>query len=108
VAPAADLERKVSYFAINLIPNFSGPILITKERINAVMRAMNIGLTALADDDSPILQRADEESREAVQAYGEEVFPAASAPPSRSRRIEKTLISLRSILEIARNPSHAL
>ncbi|HVA77526.1 MAG TPA: enoyl-CoA hydratase/isomerase family protein [Candidatus Binataceae bacterium] len=87
VVPAADLEREVNQLAIDLIAKPSVPIVITKEHVNAIARAMGTGTTAFADGEALIAALGDEESQAAARTYRERTFarsrPNGAAMPSR-------------------------
>ncbi|MGH7778731.1 MAG: enoyl-CoA hydratase/isomerase family protein [Candidatus Binataceae bacterium] len=71
VVSSGELNREVNQLAQDLIAKPSVPIVITKEHVNAVTRAMGTGVTAFADGDMLLASTADEESREAARAYAE-------------------------------------
>jgi len=61
-----------------LVAKPSVPVAITKEHINAVVRAMGAGMTAFADGDLLLGASAEEESRAAARAYQEKAFAKRS------------------------------
>ncbi|HVA77371.1 MAG TPA: enoyl-CoA hydratase/isomerase family protein [Candidatus Binataceae bacterium] len=73
VAPAR-LEAEVNQLAAELIAKPSVPVVVTKEHVNAVTRAMGAGLTPFADGDVLLAAAADEESRVSARAYMEAAF----------------------------------
>jgi enoyl-CoA hydratase/carnithine racemase len=74
VVPATQLESEVEQLARDLVAKPSVPVAITKEHVNAVVRAMGAGMTAFADGDLLLGASAEEESRAAARAYQEKAF----------------------------------
>jgi enoyl-CoA hydratase/carnithine racemase len=74
VVPAPRLEAEVAALAAELVAKPSVPVVVTKDHVNAVTRAMAAGLTPFADGDVLLAAAADEESRAAARAYAEGVF----------------------------------
>ncbi len=74
VVPAARLEDEVAALAAELVAKPSVPVVVTKDHVNAVTRAMAAGLTPFADGDVLLAAADDEESRAAGRAYAEAVF----------------------------------
>jgi enoyl-CoA hydratase/carnithine racemase len=73
VAPSR-LEAEVNQLAAELIAKPSVPVVVTKDHVNAVTRAMGAGLTPFADGDVLLAAIADEESRASARAYMEAAF----------------------------------
>lgn len=71
VVSSGEIDSEVNQLAQDLIAKPSVPLVITKEHVNAVTRAMGTGATAFADGDMLLASIADEESREAALAYAE-------------------------------------
>jgi enoyl-CoA hydratase/carnithine racemase len=69
VAPFAELDQEVERLAAEIIAMPSVPVVITKEHVNAVARAMSAGLTAFADGEALISAITDPESRQARDDY---------------------------------------
>jgi enoyl-CoA hydratase/carnithine racemase len=74
VVPAERLEAEVAALAAELVAKPSVPVVVTKDHVNAVTRAMSAGLTPFADGDVLLSAAADEESRAAGRAYADAVF----------------------------------
>jgi enoyl-CoA hydratase/carnithine racemase len=74
VVPAPRLEAEVAELAAELAAKPSVPVVVTKEHVNAVTRAMAAGLTPFADGDVLLAAVGEEESRAAARAYAEAVF----------------------------------
>jgi enoyl-CoA hydratase/carnithine racemase len=74
VVPAADLSDEVADLAAELAAKPSVPVIITKEHVNAVTRAMGAGLTPFADGDVLLGTVFDPESLEAATAYLKRTF----------------------------------
>lgn len=68
VAPA-QLEREVNQLASELVGKPSVPVMITKEHVNAVTRAMSAGITSFADGDALLSSIGEAESRAAARNY---------------------------------------
>jgi enoyl-CoA hydratase/carnithine racemase len=73
VAPAR-LEAEVNQLAAELVAKPSVPIVVTKDHVNAVTRAMGAGLTPFADGDVLLGAAADEESRACARSYVKATF----------------------------------
>jgi enoyl-CoA hydratase/carnithine racemase len=69
VVPAADLAGEVERLAGDVACKPAVPVIITKEHVNAVTRAMGAGLTAFADGDVLLGTAFDPVSMEAAAAY---------------------------------------
>jgi len=69
VVPLAKLESETEALARELLAKPSVPVAITKEHVNAVTRAMSVGITAFADGDLLLGAQASEESRAAARSY---------------------------------------
>jgi 1,4-dihydroxy-2-naphthoyl-CoA synthase len=69
VAPLDELDQCVEQLASEIIAMPSVPVVITKEHVNAVARAMSAGLTAFADGEALISALIDPESVEARKEY---------------------------------------
>ncbi|MGH9754896.1 MAG: enoyl-CoA hydratase/isomerase family protein [Blastocatellia bacterium] len=69
VAPLDELDQCVERLAEEIIAMPSAPVVITKEHVNAVARAMSAGLTAFADGEALISAITDPESRQARDDY---------------------------------------
>jgi enoyl-CoA hydratase/carnithine racemase len=69
VVPPERLSAEVEQLAAELVAKPSVPVIITKEHVNSVTRAMGAGSTAFADGDGLLSASADPESREAGIAY---------------------------------------
>jgi enoyl-CoA hydratase/3-hydroxypropionyl-coenzyme A dehydratase len=74
VVPCERLEAEVRALADTLLAKPSVPVIVTKEHVNAVARAMGAGSTAFADGDVLVGSTLDPESREASRTYQERVF----------------------------------
>jgi enoyl-CoA hydratase/carnithine racemase len=74
VVPAERLEAEVGALVAELAAKPSVPVVVTKEHVNAVTRAMAAGLTPFSDGDVLLAATAEEESRAAARAYAEAVF----------------------------------
>ena len=74
VVPEAALAEQVEKLAAELAAKPSVPVIITKEHVNAVARAMGAGLTGFADGDTLIGAGLDPASREAALAYSRRTF----------------------------------
>ena len=74
VVPAARLESEVEQLARELVAKPSVPVVITKEHVNSVVRAMGAGMTPFADGDVLLGASGDEESAAAARAYREKAF----------------------------------
>ena len=71
VAPLDELDQCVERLASDIIAKPSVPVVITKEHVNAIARAMSAGLTAFADGEALISALADPESLQARKDYAE-------------------------------------
>jgi enoyl-CoA hydratase/carnithine racemase len=71
VVPPERLSAEVEELAAELCAKPPVPVIITKEHVNAVTRAMGAGSTAFADGDVLLSAAFDPESREAGLAYRE-------------------------------------
>jgi enoyl-CoA hydratase/carnithine racemase len=69
VVPAAELDQEVERLAAGIIEMPSVPVVITKEHVNAVSRAMSAGLTAFADGEALLSALTDPESQQARVDY---------------------------------------
>ena len=69
IAPLDELDQCVGQLAAEIIAMPSVPVVITKEHVNAVARAMSAGLTAFADGEALISALIDPESVEARKEY---------------------------------------
>lgn len=69
VVPAAQLASEVDTLARTIIDKPPVPVVITKEHVNAISRAMSAGSTAFADGDVLLGVASDPESRAAGLAY---------------------------------------
>ena len=67
--PAAQLEAEAEALAREVAAMPSVPVIITKEHVNAVTRAMGAGSTAFADGDALLGAAFAPESLEAGQKY---------------------------------------
>src|SRR5208282_5162406 len=74
VVPLARLQAEVEELARELIAKPSVPVVITKEHVNSVVRAMGAGMTPFADSDVLLGASGDEESAAAARAYREKAF----------------------------------
>ena len=74
VVPAAQLEAEVRSLAAELAAKPAVPVIVTKEHVNAVTRAMAAGLTSFADGDVLLGTVFDPESLEAARRYRERTF----------------------------------
>jgi enoyl-CoA hydratase/carnithine racemase len=64
-----ELDSQVEQLATEIIAMPSAPVVITKEHVNAVSRAMSAGLTAFADGEALISAITDPESQQARIDY---------------------------------------
>ena len=71
VAPLDELDECVEQLSSEIIAKPSVPVVITKEHVNAVARAMSAGLTAFADGDALVSALADPESLQARKDYAD-------------------------------------
>ncbi|MEW6208857.1 MAG: enoyl-CoA hydratase/isomerase family protein [Acidobacteriota bacterium] len=69
VAPFEELGSEVERLAADIIRQPSVPVVITKEHVNAVSRAMSAGLTAFGDGEALMSALSDPESIEARKDY---------------------------------------
>lgn len=74
VVPKKQLANECQTLAQQLAQKPSVPLIITKEHVNSVTRAMSAGSTAFADGDTLIGVRADPASLEAAQTYMKNAF----------------------------------
>jgi len=74
VVPEARLVEEVEALARELVEKPSVPVVITKEHVNAVTRAMSAGLTPYADGDVLMSAIDEEESRTAASEYRKKAF----------------------------------
>jgi enoyl-CoA hydratase/carnithine racemase len=74
VVPAVQLEAEVQSLAAELAAKPAVPVIVTKEHVNAVTRAMAAGLTSFADGDVLLGTVFDPESLEAARRYRERTF----------------------------------
>jgi enoyl-CoA hydratase/carnithine racemase len=64
-----ELDTQVEQLAAEIIAMPSVPVVITKEHVNAVTRAMSAGLTAFADGEALLSAFTDPESQQARKEY---------------------------------------
>lgn len=69
VVPADRLMEEADALALEVASKPSVPIVITKEHVNAVARAMGAGMTSFADGDALLSSAQDPESLEAMHEY---------------------------------------
>ena len=69
VVPFDELDQHVEQLAAEIIRMPSVPVVITKEHVNAVSRAMSAGLTSFADGEALLSTIADPESVQARNDY---------------------------------------
>ena len=69
VVPVDQLDQQVEQLAAEIIRMPSVPVVITKEHVNAVSRAMSAGLTAFADGEALLSALSDPESLQARNDY---------------------------------------
>jgi enoyl-CoA hydratase/carnithine racemase len=69
VVPFDELDQSVEQLAAEIIAMPSVPVVITKEHVNAVSRAMCAGLTAFADGEALLSAITDPESIQARRSY---------------------------------------
>lgn len=69
VVPIDELDNQVEQLAAEILAMPSVPVVITKEHVNAVTRAMSAGLTAFADGEALLSAITDPESIEARKDY---------------------------------------
>jgi enoyl-CoA hydratase/carnithine racemase len=74
VVPAERLAAEAEALAREVIDKPPVPVVITKEHVNAVARAMGAGLTAFADGDVLLGVASDPESRAAAVTYVERLL----------------------------------
>lgn len=74
VVPAERLTAEAEALARDVIDKPPVPVVITKEHVNAVARAMGAGLTGFSDGDTLLGVAFDPESRAAAAAYLERRF----------------------------------
>ena len=67
--PFDELDRRVEQLAAEIIAMPPVPVVITKEHVNAVSRAMSAGLTAFADGEALLSAMTDPESVQARMSY---------------------------------------
>jgi 1,4-dihydroxy-2-naphthoyl-CoA synthase len=82
VASLDELDQCVERLASEIIAKPSVPVVITKEHVNAVARAMSAGLTAFADGEALISALADPESLQARKDYTERRLKKKSDLPA--------------------------
>ncbi len=69
VVPFDELDQRVDQLAAEIVAMPSVPVVITKEHVNAVSRAMSAGLTAFADGEALLSAITDPESHQARKDY---------------------------------------
>jgi len=69
VVPAARVMDEANALALEVASKPSVPVVITKEHVNAVSRAMGAGMTAFGDGDALLASAQDPESLEAMREY---------------------------------------
>lgn len=69
VVPFTELDQHVEQLAAEIIAMPSVPVVITKEHVNAVSRAMSAGLTAFGDGEALLSAITDPESLQARSDY---------------------------------------
>jgi enoyl-CoA hydratase/carnithine racemase len=69
VVPFDELDSEVEQLAAEIIRMPSVPVVITKEHVNAVSRAMGAGLTAFGDGEALTSALTDPESLQARSDY---------------------------------------
>lgn len=69
VVPASDVAAEAEELARQVASKPSVPVVITKEHVNAVARAMSAGITGFADGDALLGSAQDPESLAAMRAY---------------------------------------
>lgn len=69
VVPLAELDQEVEALAAQLVAMPSVPVVITKEHVNAITRAMSAGLTSFGDGEALLSALLDAESLQARQEY---------------------------------------
>ncbi len=69
VVPFDELEDEVKRLAAEIIRQPSVPVVITKEHVNAVSRALSAGMTAFGDGEALMSAITDPESLEARNQY---------------------------------------
>jgi enoyl-CoA hydratase/carnithine racemase len=69
VVAAADVEAEAEQLAREIAAKPSVPIVITKEHVNSVVRAMSNGTTSFADGDALLGSAQDPESLAAMRDY---------------------------------------
>jgi len=74
VVPAERLEAEVQALARQLAAKPVVPVIVTKEHVNAVTRAMGAGLTSFADGDVLLGTVFDPDSLEAARRYRDRTF----------------------------------
>ena len=79
VAPE-DLDQQVEQLAAEILAMPSVPVVITKEHVNAVTRAMSAGETAFADGEALLSAFTDPESQQARKQYTERRLNKKLAP----------------------------
>lgn len=65
------IADEVNQLAIELAAKPSVPVAVTKDHINAIMRAMSAGTTSYADGDLAMAMATEKEAQEAGAAYAE-------------------------------------
>lgn len=79
VVPEARLEAETRALAEELAAKPAVPVIVTKEHVNAVTRAMGAGLTSFADGDVLLGTVFDPDSLEAARRYRERTFGKGGA-----------------------------
>jgi enoyl-CoA hydratase/carnithine racemase len=80
VVPVDELDSQVEQLAASIIAMPSVPVVITKEHVNAVSRAMSAGFTAFADGEALLCAITDPESIEARKNYLAHRLPKKPLP----------------------------
>ena len=78
VVPFDELDQNVEQLASEIIRMPSVPVVITKEHVKAVSRAMSAGLTAFADGEALLSAITDPESLQARTDYTSRRFKKKS------------------------------
>jgi len=74
VVPEARLAEEARALADEIARKPVVPVIITKEHVNSVMRAMSAGHTAFADGDVLLGSVFDPDSLEAARSYRDRTF----------------------------------
>lgn len=77
VVPPAELEEHVRALARELADKPEVPLVLTKEHVNSVSRAMSAGMTSFADGDLLLGTVSDEASQDARRLYMERQLPVS-------------------------------